>query len=257
MVVYEDGWFYAFFGTGTYRTDGLPSVANHIDVYRFRDGLRFECIAENTCPIPTAVAGYCFHKIGEWWYYYPTCIDSEKGVHFKIYRTRDFLVWEHLGDEHDSLPDRRIYRERWDELCILEDADENGAPHKQKKVHSGQSLPLWTFLPLQAVSGTSEPLASAVFLPLFADPLAGGTADLFPEHLGKIQRIAVPAGKCDLRNGLPALADQPQRTLDAQVIDVLGKADLHILLEQRRQIFFRIRIEKDIYRLTIAAKPQR
>lgn len=128
MVLYQDGWFYAFFGTGTHRTDGQPSVANGIDVYRSRDGLHFECIVENACPIPTAVAGYCFHKIGEWWYYYPTCIDSEKGVHFKIYRTRDFLDWEHLGDEHDSLPDRRIYRERWDELCILEETDETGAP---------------------------------------------------------------------------------------------------------------------------------
>ena len=62
MVVYEDGCFYAFFGTGTRRTDGLPSVANGIDVYHSHDGLHFECIAENTCPIPTAMAGYCFHK---------------------------------------------------------------------------------------------------------------------------------------------------------------------------------------------------
>lgn len=70
-------------------------------------------------PFPPLWPGTVFIKIGEWWYYYPICIDSEKGVHFKIYRTRDFLIWEHLGDEHDSLPNRRIYRERWDELCIL------------------------------------------------------------------------------------------------------------------------------------------
>ena len=128
FIIYADGYIYAFFGTGI-KSEANPDMhAIGLDVYRSADGLNFELISEHTNPIMGAHAGFCVKKIGEYFYYYPTCSNHEKGVHFKIYRTKDFTAWEHLGDEFDVLPDRNIYHERWDEMVIIDDTDENGKP---------------------------------------------------------------------------------------------------------------------------------
>lgn len=126
FTIYEDGYFYAFFGSGRQneQQDIRTVRAIGLDVYRSADGIHFEQLAEYTCPIPSAHAGFCVKKIGEYFYYYPTCTTREKGIHFKIYRTKDFQLWEHLGDEYDVYPDPSIYRARWDELVILEEKDE-------------------------------------------------------------------------------------------------------------------------------------
>ncbi|MGN1409569.1 MAG: hypothetical protein ACI4XJ_05270 [Eubacteriales bacterium] len=125
-LVYADGYIYAFFGTGI-KSEKNPNIsANGIDVYRSKDGVNFELISEYTIPIEGAHAGFCVKKIGEYFYYYPTCSNAEKGVHFKIYRTKDFRSWEHLGDSYDVLPDRSIYHERWDEMVVLDETDEEG-----------------------------------------------------------------------------------------------------------------------------------
>ncbi|MBP3918474.1 MAG: hypothetical protein J6I50_04820 [Clostridia bacterium] len=125
-VIFEDGYLYAFFGTGKKTDDNPYMSAIGLDVYRSRDGIHFEQISEYTNPIPGAHAGFCVKKIGDYFYYYPTCSNEEKGVHFKIYRTKNFKDWEHLGDEYDVVPDRRFYHDRWDEMVILEDTDNDG-----------------------------------------------------------------------------------------------------------------------------------
>ncbi len=127
-VIFEDGYLYAFFGTGLKCEDNPNMSAIGLDVYRSRDGIHFEQISEYTNPIPGAHAGFGVKKIGDYFYYYPTCSNAEKGVHFKIYRTKDFKNWEHLGDEYDVVPDRSIYHERWDEIVFLDEIDENGEP---------------------------------------------------------------------------------------------------------------------------------
>ncbi len=130
FMLYEDGYFYAFFGSGK-RAEGQDMKglrATALDIYRSADGVRFERLAEFANPVPGAHAGFCVKKIGEYFYYYPTCSNPEQGVHFKIYRTVDFKDWEYMGASCDVLPDRSIYRERWDEMVVLDDVDADGKP---------------------------------------------------------------------------------------------------------------------------------
>ena len=123
-TIYEDGVFYALFGTGIKGENNPSGYAIAIDAAKSADGVHWEFISQNAIPIPGAHAGFGIKKIGEWFYYYPTCSNSEKGVHFKVYRTKDFVTFEHMGDKFDVLPDRRYYHERWDEVYIIKDADE-------------------------------------------------------------------------------------------------------------------------------------
>jgi len=126
-TIYEDGVFYALFGTGIKGEDNPSGYAIALDVARSEDGVHWEFISRDAVPIKGAHAGFGIKKIGEWFYYYPTCSNAEKGVHFKVYRTKDFVAFEHMGDQFDVAPDRRYYHERWDEVHIIEDRDEEGA----------------------------------------------------------------------------------------------------------------------------------
>lgn len=125
-TIYEDGVFYSAFGTGIKGAENPSGYAIALDVAKSADGVHWEFISQNTLPIQGAHAGFGIIRIGEWFYYYPTCSNSEKGVHFKVYRTHDFISWEHMGDEFDVAPDRNYYHERWDEVHVIKDRDENG-----------------------------------------------------------------------------------------------------------------------------------
>jgi len=125
-TIYADGKYYAFFGTGR-KTKGNPRpwpIA--LDVYQSLDGVHWDIVTENVLPIEGAHAGFGVHKIGDFFYYYPTCSTNDKSVHFKVYRTKDFMNWTHLGDDFDVAPDRTMYHERWDELYVMPDVDEAG-----------------------------------------------------------------------------------------------------------------------------------
>lgn len=74
-------------------------------------------------PIPGAHAGFGVIRIGEKYMYCPTCSIKGIGVHFKVYQSTDLLHWEHLGDEYDVIPDKRYYRERWDEVYIIKERE--------------------------------------------------------------------------------------------------------------------------------------
>ena len=125
-TIYEDGVFYALFGTGIKGEDNPTGYAIALDAARSEDGVHWEFISRNAVPVQGAHAGFGIKKIGEWFYYYPTCSNAKKGVHFKVYRTKDFISFEHMGDEFDVAPDRRYYHERWDEVHIIKDTEEDG-----------------------------------------------------------------------------------------------------------------------------------
>lgn len=125
-TIYEDGAFYALFGTGIKGEQNPTGYAIGIDVAKSPDGVHWEFISRDAVPIQGAHAGFGVKKIGKWFYYYPTCSNAEKGVHFKVYRTKNFIDFEHMGDEFDVVPDRRYYHERWDEVHIIKDRDETG-----------------------------------------------------------------------------------------------------------------------------------
>ena len=127
FTIYDDGVFYALFGTGIKSDTNPTGYAIGIDIAKSIDGVHWEFISRDAIPIQGAHAGFGIKKIGEWFYYYPTCSNAEKGVHFKVYRTKDFVNSQHMGDEYDVAPDRRYYHERWDEVHIIKDFDENGA----------------------------------------------------------------------------------------------------------------------------------
>ncbi len=125
-VIYDSGVFYAIFGTGTKSDTNTSGYAIAIDIAKSMDGVHWEFMAENILEIPGAHAGFGFKKIGEWFYYYPTCSNEEKGVHFKVFRSLDLNEWEHMGNKYDVVPDRRLYHERWDEIHVVEDMDDDG-----------------------------------------------------------------------------------------------------------------------------------
>ncbi len=125
-TIYANGSFYAFFNTtstvGERRAFGL-------DIARSDDGVSWEFIGRDLCPIPGAHAGFGLLHADGITYYYPTCSDGPGTVHFKVYASEDLLTWEHLGDEFDVSPDPRYYAERWDEICVMRDryTDADGA----------------------------------------------------------------------------------------------------------------------------------
>jgi hypothetical protein len=125
FTLYDNGRFYAFFGTGI-RSDANPNGhPNAIDIAVSDDGVAWKWLVRDLLPIPGAHAGFGVFRVGDHVYYYPTCSNTHKGVHFKIYESRDFVQWKHLGDERDVAPDHRYYSDRWDELCVLAER-ENG-----------------------------------------------------------------------------------------------------------------------------------
>jgi len=128
LTIYADGAFYAFFGTGVVGESvtsgpGFVDGVSGLDVFKSTDGVNYIRIAEMTAPIKGAACGFGIKKIGDYFYYYPTCTDPERGTHFRIYRSKDFLDWEYRGDVHR---DERYYAIRWDEIYILDDVDEAG-----------------------------------------------------------------------------------------------------------------------------------
>ncbi len=125
-TLHADGKYYAFFGTGRKTRDNPQAWPIGLDVYQSLDGVHWEVVAEDVLAIEGAHAGFGIHKIGDFFYYYPTCSTKDKSVHFKVYRTKDFIDWTHLGDEFDVTPDRTMYQERWDELYVMPDVDETG-----------------------------------------------------------------------------------------------------------------------------------
>lgn len=126
LTLCRNGVFYAFFGTGR-KTESNPSAYPiGFDVYQSADGVHWQLLADDLLPLPGAHAGFGAHWFGDSVFYYPTCSGPDQDVHFKIYRSKDLIQWEHLGDEFDVPLDRTFYHERWDELMILQDVDENG-----------------------------------------------------------------------------------------------------------------------------------
>lgn len=123
-ILFHEGKYYAFFSTGTPSRDNPDGRPIALDIAESEDGVRWSFIEREVLPIPGAHAGYGVIRIGDWFYYYPTCSRKEKGVHFKIYRSRDLHAWEHLGDERDVAPDRRHYHERWEEMHILREQED-------------------------------------------------------------------------------------------------------------------------------------
>jgi hypothetical protein len=123
LTIYDRGKFYAFFGTGI-RSDANPNGhPNAIDIAVSDNGVRWRWLARDLLPIPGAHAGFGVCRVGDHVYYYPTCSNKQKGVHFKIYSSTDLVNWEHLGDERDVVPDRRYYSDRWDEMHVLADRE--------------------------------------------------------------------------------------------------------------------------------------
>lgn len=125
-TIYADGQFYAFFGTGRKTLANPSAYPIGIDLFQSTDGVHWTVVAQDAIPVAGAHAGFGIWKLGEYFYYYPTCSTAGQNVHFKVFRTKDFQQWEHLGDEYDVAPDRAYYHERWDELYIMPDADEEG-----------------------------------------------------------------------------------------------------------------------------------
>ncbi len=124
-TIYDRGRYYAFFSTGAPSEPNPGGRPIAIDIAESDDGVRWRFLARDLVPIPGAHAGYGVARIGDRVMYYPTCSNETRGVHFKVYASHDFIHWEHLGDELDVVPDRRYYRDRWDEVHVLPEK-ENG-----------------------------------------------------------------------------------------------------------------------------------
>lgn len=120
-----DGCYYSLFGTGRKTEQNPGAYPISLDVARSFDGIHWKFIVRDAIAIPGAHAGYGVSRIGEFFYYYPTCSNPDQGVHFKVYRTRNFTEWEYMGREFDVAPDRNFYHERWDEMHVIE-AEEDG-----------------------------------------------------------------------------------------------------------------------------------
>lgn len=124
FTIYDNGAFYAFFGTGVRSEHNWTGHADGISVARSEDGVHWTFIGRDLIPIPGAHSGFGVARIGDRILYYPTCSSKDKGVHFKIYESTDFIEWTHLGDEYDVGPDYQWYAGRWDEMDILADEED-------------------------------------------------------------------------------------------------------------------------------------
>ena len=125
-TIYWKGAYYAMCNIATRGEHGYDS-GYAVDIHRSEDGVHWSRILKDAMPLKSAHAGFSFHCFGNTLYYHPTCTTPERGIHFKTYRSYDMLHWEHMGDEYDVLPDARWYRQRWDEMQVLDDV-ENGTP---------------------------------------------------------------------------------------------------------------------------------
>jgi len=96
-----------------------------MDIFRSPNGVSWEKIGEDIFPLKDACAGYGFARIGEYFMYYPTEHNPPSVIGFKTYRSKDLLNWEYCGSEYDVQRDERYYSERWDELMILKDKNED------------------------------------------------------------------------------------------------------------------------------------
>ena len=104
LTIYDNGRFYAFFNAMIKREDDRPERPPvSMDIAESKDGVHWRFIGRDINPIPGALAGYGVFRVGDSVMYYPTCTNKEKGIHFKVYRSKDLLHWEHLGDEYDVL----------------------------------------------------------------------------------------------------------------------------------------------------------
>ncbi|TVQ18854.1 MAG: hypothetical protein EA382_17210 [Spirochaetaceae bacterium] len=117
-TIHTNGAFYAFFNT-TSNVEGRRAYG--LDIARSVDGVSWEFVGRDLCPIAGAHAGFGLLHTDGTTYYYPTCSDGSGTVHFKVYASADLLTWEHLGDDFDVRPDPRWYAERWDEICVMRD----------------------------------------------------------------------------------------------------------------------------------------
>lgn len=91
-TIHADGKFYAFFGTGGQTLGNPQAWPIALDVYQSMDGVHWDVVAADVLPILGAHAGFGIHKIGDFFYYYPTCSTVDKSVHFKVCRTKDFQI---------------------------------------------------------------------------------------------------------------------------------------------------------------------
>lgn len=117
-TLYAHGAYYAFFNTTT-TLDGPRTYG--LDVARSSDGVSWEFVGRDLCPIRGAHAGFGILHIDGTTYYYPTCSNGPDTIHFKVYASDDLRQWRHLGDEYDVRPDPRWYAARWDEICVMRD----------------------------------------------------------------------------------------------------------------------------------------
>ena len=118
-----DGCYYALFGTGRKSEHNPDAYPIALDIASSTDGVHWQFVARDTVEIIGAHAGFGIKRIGEYFYYYPTCSNPEQGVHFKVFRTRNFTDWEYMGPQYDVAPDRSLYHERWDEMHVIEDVE--------------------------------------------------------------------------------------------------------------------------------------
>ena len=125
LILHEEGRFVAFFATATPSESNPHGRPITLDIAVSDDGLKWRWIAREAVELPGAHAGYGVHRVGDRYYYYPTCSRDGSPVHFKIFESTDLVHWHHLGDDHDVTFDPRWYRARWDELLVLEQV-ENG-----------------------------------------------------------------------------------------------------------------------------------
>ncbi|MBD3240566.1 MAG: hypothetical protein GF331_08280 [Chitinivibrionales bacterium] len=123
-TIYDNGKFYAFFSTGFPSESNPGGRPTAIDIAVSDDGVHWRFLARDLLPIAGAHAGYGVVRIGDRIMYYPTCSDKEHRTHFKVYASRDFVNWEHLGDEHDCTYDPRYYAGRWDEVYVLPEKED-------------------------------------------------------------------------------------------------------------------------------------
>lgn len=124
-TIYDKGRFYAFFNTGTPSEANAWGPANALDIAVSDDGVRWRFLARDLIPIEGAHSGFGVARIGDRILYYPTCSGKGRGVHFKVFTSRDFVHWESLGDDFDVGPDPRWYKDRWDEVCLLSEREDN------------------------------------------------------------------------------------------------------------------------------------
>ncbi len=122
-MLYYDGQYFAMFNFLA-----LDGKGYSVDLHSSPDGVHWTRLLKDALPIEGAHAGYSFHQFGDRFYYHATCTTPERGIHFKTYASKDLLNWTHMGDEFDVLPNPEWYAQRWDELQVLDDSDENGEP---------------------------------------------------------------------------------------------------------------------------------